>query len=98
MIDRRKRSKILSEVKPVKNICKSPQSLLEVIPVKKGVLLSHKPQDHVYEWVLESFRIKGRYPVTKKFPESFESSNFVTHTARMSGEFDSRKDLHSTKF
>ena len=49
VIDRRKRSKILSEVKPVKNICKSPQRLLEVIPVKKGVLLSHKPQDHVYE-------------------------------------------------
>ena len=49
VIDRRKRSKILSEVKPVKNICKSPQGLLEVIPVKKGVLLSHKPQDHVYE-------------------------------------------------
>ena len=27
-----------------------------------------------------------------------ESSKFVSHRARMSGEFDSRKDSHSTKF
>ena len=26
------------------------------------------------------------------------SSNFVLHRARMSGEFNSRKDSHSTKF
>ena len=33
-----------------------------------------------------------------KLPESIESSTFVSHRARMSGEFDSRKDSHSTKF
>ena len=27
-----------------------------------------------------------------------ESSRFVSHRGRMSGEFDSRKDSHSTKF
>ena len=29
---------------------------------------------------------------------SIESSKFVSHRARMSGEFESRKDSHSTKF
>ena len=39
-------------------------------------------------------------PVEKnneKLPESIKSSNFVSHRARMSGEFDSKKDSHSTK-
>ena len=31
-------------------------------------------------------------------PESIESPRFVSHRARMSGEFDSRKDSQSTKF
>ena len=31
-------------------------------------------------------------------PESIESPNFVAYRARMSGEFDSRKDSHSAKF
>ena len=31
-------------------------------------------------------------------PESIESFRFVSHRARMSGEFDSRKDLLSIKF
>ena len=34
----------------------------------------------------------------EKLPEPIESSRFVPHRARMSGEFDSRKDLRSTKF
>ena len=29
---------------------------------------------------------------------SIESSKFVSHRARMSGEFESTKDSHSTKF
>ena len=32
-----------------------------------------------------------------KLPESIESSKFVSHRARISGEFDSRKNSHSTK-
>ena len=31
----------------------------------------------------------------EKLPESIESSRFVSHRARMSGEFDSRKDSQS---
>ena len=34
----------------------------------------------------------------EKLPESIESSRLVSHRARMSGQFDSRKDSHSTKF
>ena len=34
----------------------------------------------------------------EKLPESIESSRFVSHGGRMSGEFDSRKDSQSTKF
>ena len=43
---------------------------------------------HIYEHV----------PLTEKLPESIKSSWFVSHRARMSGEFDSRKDSQSTKF
>ena len=39
VIDRGKRSKTLSEVKPVENISKNLQSFLEISPVQKEVLL-----------------------------------------------------------
>ena len=47
--DRGKRSKTLSEVKPVKNISKNLQSFVVVSPVQKGVLLSHKLWEQAYE-------------------------------------------------
>ena len=40
---------------------------------------------------------KGRFPFTEKLPESTESFRFLSHTARMLGEFNSRKDSQSTK-
>ena len=46
VIDRGKRSKTLNEVKPVAKICKNPHSFLEISPVQKEVLPSHKLQDH----------------------------------------------------
>ena len=49
VIDRGKRSKTLSKVKLVKNVSKNLQSFLELSPVQKEVLLSHKLQDHAYE-------------------------------------------------
>ena len=42
VIDRGKRSMTLSEVKPVENISKDPQSFLELRPMQKKVLPSHK--------------------------------------------------------
>ena len=50
MIDSGKRSKTLSEVKLVKNISKNLQSFLEISPMQKEVLLSHKLRDHAYEY------------------------------------------------
>ena len=50
VIDRGKRSNILSEVKPVENISKKLQSFLEISPVQKEVLPSHKLRDHAYEY------------------------------------------------
>ena len=50
VIDRGKRSKTLSEIKPVENVSKNLQSFLEVSPVQKEVLLSHKLRDHAYEY------------------------------------------------
>ena len=50
MIDRGKISKTLSEVKPVENINKNLKSFLEISPVQKEVLLSHKLRDHAYEY------------------------------------------------
>ena len=41
---------------------------------------------------------KGKSPVTEKLPESIELPKFVSHRARMSRDFDSKKDSHSTKF
>ena len=48
--DRGKRSKTPSEVKPVENINKNLQSFLEISPVQKEVLPSHKLRDHAYEY------------------------------------------------
>ena len=42
VIDRGKRSKTLSEVKQVKNISKNLQSFLEISPMQKEDLPSHK--------------------------------------------------------
>ena len=42
VIDRGKRIKTLSDIKPAKNISKNLQSLLEVSPMQKEVLPSHK--------------------------------------------------------
>ena len=50
MIDGGKRSKTLSEVKSVKNINKNLQSFLEISPVQKEVLLSHKLRDYAYKY------------------------------------------------
>ena len=49
VINRGKRSKTLSEVKPVENINKNLQSFPEISPVQKEVLLSNKLQDPSYE-------------------------------------------------
>ena len=48
--DRGKRSKTLSEVKPVENRSKNLQSFLEICPMQKEVLTSHKLRDHAYEY------------------------------------------------
>ena len=49
VIDRGKRSKTMSEVKPVNNMSKNLQSFLEIISVQKEVFLSHKLRDYAYE-------------------------------------------------
>ena len=49
-INRGKRSKTLSEVKPVENRSKNLQSFLEISSVKKEILLSRKLEDHAYEY------------------------------------------------
>ena len=49
-IDRGKRSKTLSKVKPVENISKNPQGFLEISPMQKEVPPSHKLQDHAHDW------------------------------------------------
>ena len=50
VIDRGKRSKTLSEEKPVENINKNLQSFLEIIPMQKEVPLSHELQEHAYKY------------------------------------------------
>ena len=48
--DRGKRSEPLSEIKLVENISKNLQIFLVISPMQKEVLLSHKLQDHAYEY------------------------------------------------
>ena len=40
----------------------------------------------------------GKITSHREIAESIESSRFVSHRERMSGEFDSRKDSQSKKF
>ena len=49
VINREERSKTLREVKSVENISKNLQSFLEISPVQKEVLSSHKLRNHAYE-------------------------------------------------
>ena len=50
VIHRGKKSKALSEVKPLENISKNLQSFLEISFLQKEVLLSHKLRGHAYEY------------------------------------------------
>ena len=50
VIDKGKRSKTLSEVKPVENKSKDLWSFLEISPMQKQVLPSDKLQGHAYEY------------------------------------------------
>ena len=50
VIDRGKRSKVPSEVKQVENVSKNLQNFLEISPVQKEDLPSHKLRDHAYEY------------------------------------------------
>ena len=49
LINRGRRSKKLSKVRQFGNISNIPQSFLEISPVQKELLLSHKLEDHAYE-------------------------------------------------
>ena len=50
LIDRGIRIKTLSEVKPVEKISKTLESFLEISPVQKEVVSSHKLWHHAYEY------------------------------------------------
>ena len=50
VIHRGERSKTLSKVKPVENINKNLQSFIQISPVQKEALPSHKLRDHAYEY------------------------------------------------
>ena len=47
-MERGKRSRTLSEVKPVENVSKNLKSFLEISPKQKEVVPSHKLQDYAY--------------------------------------------------
>ena len=64
--------------------------------MQQEIVLSHKLLEHVYEQQ-NPFRLKEDNPLQKK-RQSLESSKFLSHRSRISGELDSVKDSHSTKF
>ena len=59
--------------------------------MQKEVPQLHKLLDY------KSFQIKGESPFTEKLLESNEPSEFLSHKPLISGELDSRKELHPTK-
>ena len=84
MIDGGKRSKTLSQVKPVKNISKSPQSFLEMVPCKRNCFHINCKSMHISNRILTNER-----KVTPQ-REIIKISSVIQ-------EFDSRKDLHFKK-
>ena len=50
VVHRGKKSRTLSEVKPVENMSKNLQSFLKISLVQKEVLPSYKLRDHAYEY------------------------------------------------
>ena len=90
-----KKSKTLREVKPVKSLRKNLPSFLEISPVEKEVIFHINCKAmHISNRI---FLDLTKITLTEKFQESIESSKFVSNTAIMSGEFDSRKDSYPTK-
>ena len=85
-----------SEVKPVKNISKNLQSFPGISPMQKEVLPLHKLRDHAYEY-WDPFGLKEDN-LSQSNCQNHLNHPGLCHTAQMSGEFDSRKDLQSTKF
>ena len=78
VIDRGKRSKTLSEVKPVENISRNLQSFLEMSPVQKGKSFSNINCKTMHEYQ-NPFGLK-KDNLTEKLPESNESSRSVSHS------------------
>ena len=72
------------------------KTLSEVKPVEKisKNLQSFLEISPVQKEVLYKTKVTSH----RKIARSIESSKFLSHRGRMSGEFDSRKDSQSTKF
>ena len=65
--------------------------------MQKEVFLSHKLQHHVYEQQ-NSFGLKEDNPSQRNYWNQLSHPSLsVSHRARMSGEYDSRKGSYSTK-
>ena len=92
MINRRKSSKTLNKVKPAKNINKNLQSFLEISAIGSPSF-AQTARPCKYQ---NPFQLKEGL-LTEELPESIESFKFVPHRGRMSGEFNSSTDSHSTK-
>ena len=106
VIGRRKRSKTLSEEKPVEKISKKLQKFQEISPMQKEFLpsrlsshykaSSYKKRKH--KKVKAYRKSSKKEPTAKRYLLILGLSRFVSHRATISGEFDSRKDSQSTKF
>ena len=80
VINRGKRSKILSEGKFVKNISKNLQSFLEISPAQKEILLSHKLQDQAYSYIAV-YSVKSNYLILKAKQEKKCENNSLIKVA-----------------
>ena len=93
MIDKGKRSKTLSKVKPVENINKNLQSFPEMNPMQKEVLLSHKLGDHTYEYQ-NPFELKGDNLVQRNCQNQLSHPGF-SHTEQECQESLTQGKIHN---
>ena len=95
--NRGKRSKTLSEVKPVRrrNEVRICRVFWDKFHAEGSSFSAETARPCIWVTILSD---EWKITLTEKLPESIELSKLISHGARMSGEFNSRKDSYSTKF
>ena len=92
LIDRGERIETLNEIKSVENISKIPQIFVEISPMQKETLPSHKLQDPVYK-LLNPFGLKGDKPSQRNCQNQL-SHGSLSHIEQECQESFIQREVH----